>query len=57
MRSDVMTGSGLAIFAEIGLILFVLGFLFVIARLVFMKKEEASAHGQLPLDDGEEVLP
>lgn len=55
MRSDVMQGAGLEIFAEVGLIFFVLGFLFVVARLLLMKKEEADAHGQIPLDDGQEV--
>lgn len=55
MRSDVMQGAGLEIFAEVGLIFFILGFLFVIARLLLMKKEEADAHGQIPLDDGQEV--
>lgn len=57
MRGDVMQNAGLAIFAEIGLVLFVLGFIFVIARLVLMKREDAESVGRLPLDDGQEVLP
>lgn len=57
MRGDVMESANLAIFAEIGLVLFVLGFLFVIARLVLMKREHAESVGRLPLDDGQEVLP
>lgn len=57
MRGDVMRNADLAIFAEIGLVLFLLGFLFVIMRLVLMKREDAESVGRLPLDDGQEVLP
>ncbi len=57
MRGDVMESANLAIFAEIGLILFILGFIFVIARLVLMTREDAESVGRIPLDDGQEVLP
>ena len=51
--TDLMSHSGLAVYAEIALILFVLAFL-VIAVRIFLpgRRAEMDAASRLPLDDG-----
>ena len=51
MRFDAAQSAGLQIYAEIGLILFVVAFLFVLIRVVLLRREEAEQLGNLPLDD------
>jgi cbb3-type cytochrome oxidase subunit 3 len=46
-----MESAGLEIYAELGLILFVLGFIFVVLRVVTMKREEADEHARIPLEE------
>ncbi|WP_168210904.1 hypothetical protein [Persicimonas caeni] len=50
MKREVMEAADLSIYAEIGLILFVLGFVFVLIRVLLYKKEEVEHLEQLPLD-------
>lgn len=51
MIRDVMQSSGLAIYAEVGLILFILAFVAMLARAMFMRRSDADAVSQIPLDD------
>jgi hypothetical protein len=50
MKREVMESAGLEMYAEIGLILFVLGFIFVVLRVAVMKREEATEYAHIPLD-------
>lgn len=52
MNRDVMQGAGLEIYAEVGIIIFLIGFLLVLIRVAFMKKSEVEECGNLPLSDG-----
>lgn len=54
MKREVMENAGLEIFAEVGLILFILGFVFVIARVLLIKREEVEHLENLPLDENAE---
>jgi hypothetical protein len=51
MLQDVVENSGLEGYAEIGLLLFVAAFIFVIVRVWLMNEEEAESHANIPLDD------
>ena len=51
MIRDVMENAGLSGFAEIGLILFLLAFIFVIIRILLIDREEAEERSHMPLDD------
>lgn len=51
MKREVMESAGLAIYAELGLILFVLAFLFTIVRVLLLKREEVEHLEKLPLDE------
>jgi hypothetical protein len=51
MKREVMESAGLEFFAEVGLILFVVGFLFVLIRVVLLKRDEVEHLESLPLDD------
>ena len=51
MIRDVLENSGLAGFAEIGLVLFLIAFLLVVLRVWWMDREEADDRAQMPLDD------
>lgn len=55
MNRDVMQAAGLEVYAEIGIVIFVVAFALVLARVYLMKKSEANACGNIPLDDGTEV--
>lgn len=53
MERDVIADAGLTAFAEIGLIIFVVVFIMIIARALFMKKERVETMEVLPLEDGQ----
>lgn len=53
MRKDIMENAGLTLFAEIGVILFVVVFALILLRTIFMSKEKVKYAGNLPLDGGE----
>lgn len=57
MIRDVMESAGLAGFAEIGLVLFLLAFIFAVVRIWLIDGDEAEARSRMPLDgsDGEPV--
>ncbi len=51
--SDIMSNAGLAIYAEIALVIFVLVFIGVVARVLApSRRRHWEETGQLPLDDG-----
>lgn len=51
MIRDVMQNAGLELFAEVGLILFLAGFVLAVVRVALMRKDESIQVGHLPLDD------
>jgi hypothetical protein len=51
--SDVVAGAGLHIYADIALILFLVAFLAILARVLFTKRSHWEHDLNLPLDDGE----
>lgn len=51
MIRDVMQSSGLAIYAEVGLVLFLVAFVAMMARAMFMRSGDVDAVSQIPLDD------
>lgn len=53
MKRQVMENADLAIFAEVGIIIFMTVFLAVIIRVVFMSKSEADEIAHIPFEDGE----
>lgn len=54
MERDVIADAGLAGFAEVGLVIFVVVFFMIIARALLMKKKRAQQMANLPLDDGQD---
>lgn len=54
MKGEVMEAAGLEFFAEVGLVLFLLGFLFAIIRVALLKRDEVEHLESLPLDDSDE---
>jgi cbb3-type cytochrome oxidase subunit 3 len=56
--TDIMSGSGLAIYAEVALILFIVAFL-VIVTWIFLpsRKRELDRASRIPLDDADRVPP
>lgn len=54
MRKDVMEHAGLEIFAEIGLIIFVLVFIAIFLRAAFMRRESIDYLSNLPLEESGE---
>jgi cbb3-type cytochrome oxidase subunit 3 len=56
--TDIMSNAGLSIYAEIGLILFVIAFI-VIAVRIFQpsRKRSLDQASRLPLDDGQAKTP
>lgn len=50
MKREVVEGAGLEIFAEIGIIIFMVVFVLVVARGFLMPKEKREAIALLPLD-------
>ncbi|MFU8807283.1 MAG: hypothetical protein ACNA8W_25970 [Bradymonadaceae bacterium] len=55
MRKDVMEHAGLAIFAEVALIIFVVVFILIAVRAIFMRREESRYLAHLPLEDGPNI--
>lgn len=51
MKRVVMESAGLAGFAEVGLILFLIGFALVVIRVALMKRDEVEHLEALPLDE------
>lgn len=51
MKKEVVENAGLEIFAEVGLILFVLAFVFVLVRVFLFKDDEVEHLEHLPLDE------
>ncbi len=51
MKREVMQAAGLHMYAEIGLILFIVAFIFVLARVILLKRDEIEELEKLPLDD------
>ncbi len=51
--SDVMSHAGLAGYAEVALILFLLAFVAVVWRAFGSSRAEMDRNARLPLDDGE----
>ena len=51
--SDIVGNSGLAIYAEIALTLFLIAFVLVALRLLFTRRERYEHVAQLPLEDDE----
>ena len=54
MRKDVMEHAGLEIFAEIGLIIFVLVFIAIFLRAAFMGRDNVEYLSNLPLEESGE---
>ncbi|MCG3172611.1 MAG: hypothetical protein GMKNLPBB_00765 [Myxococcota bacterium] len=54
--TDVMSGAGLAIYAEIALIIFLVVFLLIALRTWWpTRRKELEDHGGMPLDDGRQA--
>ncbi len=53
MMREAMQNSGLEVFAEVGLALFVAAFLMMLVRVTFMTRHEVEHIQNLPLDDGQ----
>ncbi|MEK7314719.1 MAG: hypothetical protein AAB011_00930 [Candidatus Eisenbacteria bacterium] len=51
--SDIMGNSGMALYAEIALILFLVVFVAVVVRVFATRRSEMDRHARLPLEDGE----
>ncbi len=50
--TDVMSNAGLALYAEIALLLFFASFSAVVLYLLFGSRRDFDAESKLPLDDG-----
>ncbi|HEY6572451.1 MAG TPA: hypothetical protein VI198_03960 [Candidatus Eisenbacteria bacterium] len=51
--SDIMGNSGLALYAVIAMILFILVFVAVVIRIFATRRSDMDRNARLPLDDGE----
>ncbi len=51
--SDIMGNSGLALYAEIALVLFLVVFAAIVIRVFTARRSEMDRHARLPLEDGE----
>lgn len=51
MRREVMANAGLEAFAEVGILVFFLVFLAILARAAFMRRDEVNTMLHLPLDE------
>lgn len=56
MRSDVMSHSGLSVYAVIALVLFLLVFVAIVIRIFTARRAEMDRNARLPLDDGEPAM-
>lgn len=55
MMHDVVGASGLAIFAEVGLVIFLLVFVVAVVRIWRRPKADYDAIARIPLDEHEEL--
>ena len=53
MRTDVMSHSGLSIYAVIALVLFILVFVAIVIRVFTARRADMERNARLPLDDTE----
>ncbi len=53
MMREVVQNAGLAWFAEVGLAIFVVAFVAIVARALLMKRSEIEHIERLPLDEGQ----
>lgn len=51
--SDIMGNSGLVLYAEIALVLFLVVFVAIVVRILATRRSDMDRHARLPLDDGE----
>ena len=51
--SDIMGNSGLTLYAEIALILFLVVFVAIVIRVFATRRSDMDRNARLPLDDGE----
>jgi len=51
--SDIMGNSGLALYAVVAMILFILVFVAVVIRIFATRRSDMDRNARLPLDDGE----
>ena len=51
--SDIMGNSGLALYAEIALVLFLVVFVAIVIRIFATRRSDMDRHARLPLEDGE----
>lgn len=56
-KTDIMSHMELHVFAEIGLIIFLITFVAVVLRVALSKRVDNRAMAAMPLDDGETVGP
>lgn len=49
--SDIVSGAGLAAYAEIALLIFIVVFLAVVLRVVLAKRDSMDRAAELPFDD------
>ncbi len=49
--ADVMSHAGLALYAEIAMVLFILVFIAVVIRLFASKRSDLERHARMPLED------
>ncbi|MEM8757671.1 MAG: hypothetical protein AAGF47_07795 [Planctomycetota bacterium] len=54
-KTDIMSHMELHVFAEMGLIIFLIAFLAVVLRVAFSKRTDNRAMAAMPLDDIEPV--
>lgn len=53
--SDIMGDSGLTLYAEIALILFLVVFVAIVIRVLAARRSEMDRNARLPLEDGERL--
>jgi cbb3-type cytochrome oxidase subunit 3 len=51
--SDVMSHAGLALYAEIAMVIFLIVFVAIVIRLFRSKRSEMERHARMPLEDSE----
>jgi len=51
--SDIMSHAGLALYAEIALVIFLIVFVAVVVRLFASKRSDMERHARMPLDEAE----
>jgi cbb3-type cytochrome oxidase subunit 3 len=54
--SDVMSHAGLAIYAEIAMVIFLIVFVVIVVRIATAKRSEMERRARMPLDDSEPTV-